>query len=466
MRAYSGQDTVTIQPHRAAVRELEDLLPLLEAIVSYIDEGVLLADRQGNILYQNPAAGELLGAPGNVPLQSLADIKGVDFIAALDKVLERAPETSSIDNPNLIQFEMRIEAQGEPRDLTFHCCKACETHGNLRLVMIQDRTDQRRLQNLLSRSSGDLITKDPAMLEILERVERVAPMQAPVLLQGESGTGKTHIARLVHRLSRRTKKPFIEVNCGAIPDTLIESELFGHVKGAFTGATQDRLGRFRAAHTGTLFLDEVSDIPLHLQPKLLRAIQEGRIEPVGSDRSVSVDVRIISASNRNLREMVDEGSFRGDLYYRLAVFPLVVPPIRERPGDIPLLFQHFCDKLKDRGYPEAVECSNEARRMLMSYPWPGNVRELENAVEHAIICAVGNIILPESLPQDIRNFVGRDTRGNGGADSARELAEIERALADAKGNKSLAARYLGIDRTTLWRRMRRLNIDDSRFRAE
>ncbi|MCC2112769.1 MAG: sigma 54-interacting transcriptional regulator, partial [Hyphomicrobiales bacterium] len=443
-------------------------MPLLEAIVSYIDEGVLLADRDGNILYQNPAAGELLGAPGNEPLQSLADIKGVDFIAALDKVLERVPEMNSPDDPNLIQFEMRIEANGEPRDLTFHCCKACEAHGYLRLVMIQDRTDQRRLQNLLARSSGDLITKDPIMLDILERVERVAPMQAPVLLQGESGTGKTHIARLVHRLSRRAKKPFIEVNCGAIPDSLIESELFGHVKGAFTGATQDRIGRFRAAHSGTLFLDEISDIPLHLQPKLLRAIQDGKIEPVGSDTPVSVDVRIISASNQNLRDLVDAGKFRADLYYRLAVFPLHVPPIRERPGDIPLLFQHFCDKLKSRGYPEKVECSSEARRMLLTYPWPGNVRELENAVEHAIICAVGNIILPESLPQDIRNFTGTPIdagSGNGAASAdetmAIERAEIEKALADANGNKSMAARYLGVDRTTLWRRMRRLNISES-----
>ncbi len=455
-----------MQAQRVAIQEMDDLLPLLEAIVSYIDEGVLLADRDGNILYQNPAAGELLGAPGNEPLQSLADIKGVDFIAALDKVLERAPEMNSPNDPNLIQFEMRIEASGEPRDLTFHCCKACESHGYLRLVMIQDRTDQRRLQNLLARSSGDLITKDPVMLDILERVERVAPMQAPVLLQGESGTGKTHIARLVHRLSRRAKKPFIEVNCGAIPDSLIESELFGHVKGAFTGATQDRIGRFRAAHSGTLFLDEISDIPVHLQPKLLRAIQDGKIEPVGSDEPVSVDVRIISAANQNLRDLVDAGTFRADLYYRLAVFPLHVPPIRERPGDIPLLFQHFCDKLISRGYPDQVECSSRARHMLMTYPWPGNVRELENAVEHAIICAVGNIILPESLPQDIRNFTGPRSEadsGNGSEDEimALERAAIEKALIDAKGNKSMAARYLGVDRTTLWRRMRRLNISES-----
>ena len=446
--------------------DLDNMMPLLEAVVSYIDEGVLLSDREGRILYQNPAAGELLGAPSNQPLECLSDIKSIDLQDALERVMARADhrERAGERVTNLIQFELTVDVDGEHRDLEFHCCRPCEAQAHLRLVMIQDRTDGRRLQSLLDRSNGDLITKDASMLEILDRVERVAPMQAPVLLQGESGTGKTHIARLLHRLSRRSKRPFVELNCAAIPDQLIESELFGHVRGAFTGASSDRVGRFRAAHGGTLFLDEIGDVPLHLQPKLLRAIQDGIIEPVGSDKPVKVDVRIISASNKNLRDLVDNSEFRADLYYRLAVFPLHVPPIRERRGDIPLLFQHFCRKLGQRGYPADVQWSPQATRMMMEYPWPGNVRELENAVEHAIICAPDRIIRPENLPHDVRAFKNGNGNGHGaagnGSQRQAERDEINEALAQAGGNKTLAAKYLGIDRTTLWRRMRRLGISD------
>jgi len=447
------------------MKEIDDLVPLLEAIVSYIDEGVLLTDKDGTVLYQNPAAAELLGAPGNEPLQSLADIKGVDLNDALNQVLKRARDDDGAEGltPNLIQFDMRIKVHGEMRDLEFHCCRACEAQGHLRLVILRDKTDERRLQTLLSRSSGDLVTKDPSMLKILDRVERVAPMQAPVLIQGESGTGKTHIARLLHRLSGRAKRPFVEVDCGSIPQDQLEAELFGQVRGVNGDSNGERLGKLRAAHNGTLFLDDVSALPLRLQPKLLRAAQDGFFEPVGSDVPVTADVRIISASNHSLREMVEAGTFRADLYYRLSVFPINVPPIRERPGDIPLLLGHFCDKLAERGYPANLEYSPEATRLLLNYPWPGNVREMENAVEHALICAIDNKIVPESLPQDIQYFAGFETPGRMVPrarvdDAENERARIEDALLRAGGNKSVAAKALGIDRTTLWRKMRRLNL--------
>ncbi|MBB4304434.1 transcriptional regulator with PAS, ATPase and Fis domain [Rhodobium orientis] len=446
------------------MREIDDLVPLLEAIVSYIDEGVLLTDRDGTVLYQNPAAAELLVAPGAGPLQSLADIRGVDLKDALDRVLERAPaQPENAITPNLIQFDMRIKVRDEMRDLEFHCCRACDTYGNLRLVILRDKTDERRLETLLSRSSGDLVTKDPTMMEILERVERVAPMQAPVLIQGETGTGKTHIARLLHRLSNRSRRPFVEFNCASTPVPLIEAELFGHARGAFGEINGERAGKLKAADTGTLFLDEVSALPAHLQTKLLKALQDGAFEPVGSDTPVTADVRMITASNRNLRGLVEAGEFRADLYYRLAVFPITVPPIRERPGDIPLLLAHFCDKLAERGYPRDFSYSPEARRLLIDYPWPGNVREMETAIEHALICCVDNVIVPESLPHDIRNFdhlpvvsVKPAVRPS----EADEKVQIQTALARAGGNKSLAAKYLGIDRTTLWRKMRRLRISE------
>jgi len=446
------------------MQDLDNLLPLLEAIVSYINEGVLIGNMSDEVFYMNPSAYELLDIPANQAIRTIDDVAGVD----LREIVSQSPGTATGPAMNgsaratvgAQKFERRIEignGEGGYRDLEFDCC--CEPGGGLRLMIMRDITQRKKLQAYLGRASGDLVTNDPQMIDMLERLEQIAPRHASVLLQGESGTGKTHIARLIHRLSNRANRPLVEVNCAAIPETLLESELFGHIKGAFTGATQDRKGRFLAADGGTLFLDEVGEIPLHLQAKLLRAIQDQVFEPVGSDRSIGVDVRIISSSNRNLREMVDDAKFRADLYYRLAVIPLYIPPVRERPGDIPLLLKHFCYNLESRGYPSDVECSPESMRMLMDYTWPGNVRELENAVEHAIICSVDKVVLPESLPIDIRSFsaaAGVAPAAEANPEHQPERREIEEALRRAKGNKTLAAKFLGVDRTTLWRRLRRL----------
>ncbi|MGW8205966.1 MAG: sigma-54 interaction domain-containing protein [Hyphomicrobiaceae bacterium] len=455
----------------------DQLRVLLEAVVSFIDEGVIVADLDGRVIYHNPAAAALLGAAGNQPLTSLHAVLGIPEDQSIDKALAEAARGGKETDEELtdfVRFERRIMVNGEPRYLDLHSCQTCELVGQTRLMIIRDVTERHRLEMLIDRSRGDLVTNDRKVLSLLERVHQVAPSNASVLLQGESGTGKTHIARLIHRLSRRANKPFIEVNCAAIPTSLIESELFGHVKGAFTGATRDRPGRFQAAHGGTLFLDEIAEIPMHLQAKLLRVLQDHTFEPVGSDKTLHVDIRIITASNRDLREMVDDGDFRADLYYRLAVFTLNVPPIRERRGDIPLLLRHFCENLEARGYPAGVSCSSEAMQILMNYNWPGNVRELENAVEHALICAVDGTVKPESLPEQIRMSVLADQMWTGGerasgapdqsaADTAADedeqaRREIERALLQSNGNRSAAAKLLGVDRTTLWRRMQRLQI--------
>lgn len=455
----------------------DQLRVLLEAVVSFIDEGVIVADLDGRVIYHNPAAAALLGAAGNQPLTSLHAVLGIPEDQSIDKALAEAARGGKETDEELtdfVRFERRIMVNGEPRYLDLHSCQTCELVGQTRLMIIRDVTERHRLEMLIDRSRGDLVTNDRKVLSLLERVHQVAPSNASVLLQGESGTGKTHIARLIHRLSRRANKPFVEVNCAAIPTSLIESELFGHVKGAFTGATRDRPGRFQAAHGGTLFLDEIAEIPMHLQAKLLRVLQDHTFEPVGSDKTLHVDIRIITASNRDLREMVDDGDFRADLYYRLAVFTLNVPPIRERRGDIPLLLRHFCENLEARGYPAGVSCSSEAMQILMNYNWPGNVRELENAVEHALICAVDGTVKPESLPEQIRMSVLADQMWTGGerasgapdqsaADTAADedeqaRREIERALLQSNGNRSAAAKLLGVDRTTLWRRMQRLQI--------
>lgn len=436
---------------------------MLEAVVSFIDEGVLIADRHGDVIYQNPAAGELLGCE-HAPIERLSDIGDFNFQRALLRAAIKAGEVDAAGKPSgcFVSFEERLLHHGAERFLEFNSGLVdCVDHADkMRLVLIRDRTQQRHLEAVFQQRHIEFQSNDPTMLEIVERIRQIAPSNAFVLLQGESGTGKTLLGRMIHRLSQRTEHPFVELNCAAIPESLIESELFGHKKGAFTGATSDRPGRFQAADKGTLFLDEVSEIPLHLQAKLLRAIQDQEFEMVGSDKPVKVDVRIIAASNRNLRDMVDNGEFRADLFYRLAVIPLTIPPLRERPGDIPLLMNYFCVRLANRGYPADMTFSPDAMRMMMSYPWPGNVRELENAVEHGIICASGNTVKTDSLPQDIFAYSRQDKGGAVATSDIKHLHshQIRSALNKAHGSKSEAAKLLGIDRTTLWRRMHKLGI--------
>lgn len=449
------------------MQDFSGIVPLLEAIVSHLDEGVMITDRSGNILFMNPAAKTILASERDgrqAAFKHITNFRSIDLAAIMREAFYGDDLADGELRSKLKKFQRDISERHRIRHVEIQCCMTCEQHGRLRLFIVRDTTRERRLAALLDRAATDLITSDPKMIDVLRRIDQVAPEQAAILLQGESGTGKTHIARLIHRLSDRAAKPFIEINCAAIPETLLESELFGHVKGAFTGAIQDRKGRFLAAHKGTLFLDEVGEIPLHLQAKLLRAIQDKQFEPVGADRSVHVDVRVISSSNRRLRDMVDSGRFRADLYYRLAVIPLDIPALRERPSDIPLLLKHFCGNISARGHPGGVDCNSEAMRMLMDYPWPGNVRELENAVEHAVICARNGVVVPESLPADIRNYCRRDdTIGreitNFRRESEEQSREIVEALKKAHGNKSIAAELLGINRSTLWRRMRRLELE-------
>jgi transcriptional regulator with GAF, ATPase, and Fis domain len=304
-----------------------------------------------------------------------------------------------------------------------------------------------------------MLTRDPDMLDLFGRIRTIAPTEASVLIQGESGTGKTILAKTVHAQSARANGPFVEVNCASIPASLIESELFGHVRGAFTGASQARLGRFRSADGGTLFLDEINELPLELQPKLLRVLQSGQLEAVGSDRTTSVDVRLITASNQPLRPLVEHGLFRADLYYRIAVIPLQVPALRDRPADIKLLAEHFLEELARRNRTQTPRFAEDTLRLLLDYAWPGNVRELSNAVEHGVICAGDGVVRPEDLPFDIRRLqAGRPANAEPTERDDLQRQSIEEALHQAQGNRTLAARLLGVDRSTLWRRMRRLGL--------
>jgi transcriptional regulator with GAF, ATPase, and Fis domain len=346
----------------------------------------------------------------------------------------------------------------------------------------------------------EIVCSSQAMLQVLTVLERAARATATVLIQGESGTGKELVARNIHRHSDRREHPFVPINCAAIPATLLESELFGHEKGAFTGASQARIGRIEAAEGGTLFLDEIGEMPMDMQAKLLRVLQERVVTPVGGNRSVPVDVRVISATNRNLQTMVKEGTFRQDLYYRLNVLPIRLPPLRERPEEIPVLVRAFLRRFAD----QPAKITPEAMRFLYAYQWPGNVRELENAIEAALVLAEDTIrpehlpphVAPDPqtppvldteaehprpqtvssgpLPADAEPIVDdgeqpQDEQSEASLDDALTAFERHRivdALTRADGVQVEAARLLGIKERSLWHRIKKYNIDVSLFRGE
>jgi formate hydrogenlyase transcriptional activator len=310
--------------------------------------------------------------------------------------------------------------------------------------------NQRRFEQIIGNS--------PALEEVLQQAERVAPTDSTVLIQGETGTGKELIARAVHNLSSRCGRPFVKLNCAAIPFDLLESELFGHEKGAFTGAIAQKIGRFELADKGTLFLDEVGDIPLALQPKLLRVLQEQQFERLGSTRTHQVDVRLVAATNRNLVDMVKRSDFRGDLYYRLNVFPIPLPPLRARREDIPALVEHFVEIYARRMDKRIESIPPEAMSVLTSYPWPGNIRELQNFIERSVILTEGDALHPPLSTLKVAaetESIGAITLEDAERDHI--LKTLEQTRWVVAGPNGAAAR-LGIKRSTLYFRMHKLGI--------
>jgi len=317
----------------------------------------------------------------------------------------------------------------------------------------QDRSP-RRFEQIIGRS--------PALESVLEQVEQVAPTDSTVLIQGETGTGKELIARAIHNLSSRCGRPFIKLNCAAIPFDLLESELFGHERGAFTGAIAQKIGRFELADKGTLFLDEVGDIPLALQPKLLRVLQEQEFERLGSGRTHQVDVRLVAATHRNLVEMVRRNEFRSDLYYRLNVFPVPLPPLRARREDIPALVKHFVDIYARRMGKEIEHVSPETMSALVSFHWPGNIRELQNFIERSVILTSGDVLHPPlaSLKTAAEvESLGAITMEDAEREHIRKTLEQTRWV--VAGPNGAAAR-LGMKRSTLYFRMQKLGISRTR----
>ncbi|MCU0596666.1 MAG: sigma 54-interacting transcriptional regulator, partial [Desulfobacterota bacterium] len=331
------------------------------------------------------------------------------------------------------------------------------------LATIQDLSLLDQLQRAITSryAFADMIGKDPSIQKVFEIVPVIAESDATLLIEGPTGTGKDLLAKVIHNASRRTHKPMVKVNCAALPDTLLESEMFGYVKGAFTGADRDKPGRFQEAEGGTIFLDEIGDLPLSLQAKLLRVLEDKEFYPLGSRKTTKVDVRIIAATNRVLEGMVEAKRFREDLFYRLNVIRLELPPLKERRADIPLLIEHILRQLSSAKERKASRISEEAMAILLNYDFPGNVRELENVLEHALIICQEEAIEPKHLPLFLRKAMpAAGSRAEAGRPEnlPSEKERLLQALEKHHWHRGEAARALQMDRTTLWRKMKRHHL--------
>jgi len=395
----------------------------------------------------------------------LPDLNGIDI---LKKAKSLSPITEVILITGHASAETAVQAMKEG---AFDYITKPLNLDELRLI-IDKALEKRRLLNenvYLKKQLRDkfefanIIGNSPAMQKVFNRMKRIIKTDSTVLIMGESGTGKEIVAKAIHFNGHRKDKPFIAVHCGAIPENLLESELFGHTKGAFTGAVRDKIGKFEAADQGTIFLDEIGTMPMHLQTKLLRVLQEQEVERIGSNRSIKLDVRVVSATNQNLEEDVKTGNFRDDLFYRLNVIPLNLPPLRERREDILPLVKHFLHKNCKEMKRPMMSLAKEALEALELYRWPGNVRELENIVERTVALTEGNQIILDDLPSAIR--MEATTRVvEQGVDLVKTVNEIEKkmiaeALTLTNGVKARAAAMLNLNRTTLVEKMRRLGME-------
>lgn len=431
----------------------------LEAIFNSVNEGIMTVDADMRVRQANASAGRILS------LGEVGQLTGLPFPEAVPAAMEPArvalAQTLETRRP-VIEKRLEVALDGEQRVLimsTMPLIYDGEAFGGA-LLMIRDVTRLSLLEKRIEETQQyrDMIGKSAKMQEIFSLVKDLAETDTTVLIYGESGTGKELVAAALHHASPRANGPFLKVNCAALSENILESELFGHVKGAFTGAVRDRVGRFEAASGGTILLDEIGDISPRLQLRLLRVLQEREFERVGASQSIKTDVRVIASTNQRLDEKIGQGEFRQDLYYRLNVIQIGIPPLRERREDIPLLVDHFCRRFNRELRKTIGGVSSQAMEIFMRYPWPGNVREMENCLERAFIVCHGPEILPEHLPPEIVNAQQPAQPGLHEAADDGEAERIERVLDQTDWNVAKSARLLGVARNTLYQKMKVLGI--------
>jgi two-component system response regulator HydG len=447
-----------------------DISPHWKDIIDTLQDGILVLDTNGIIHATNPSAERLTG-------YTREELKGSScriLNCTGCKIIGRGKGKPFCKLFTVGRSKVKKCMITNKTNLSVHVLKTASVLENSKgeaigaVEVLTDMTDlykkQQEIESLktifhLDDGFNGIIGKTLIMEELFQLIGRVAQSDAPVLVQGESGTGKELVALAIHKNSPRKNQPFIKVNCAALNENLLESELFGHVKGSFTGADKNRIGRFEAANTGTIFLDEIGDIPLSTQVKLLRVLEEKEVERVGDHTPFPIDIRIISATNRNLETLIKKGTFRKDLFFRINVFPLHCPCLTDRKEDIPHIVKNFLDQICIKNKNSPLQVSSQAMEILVTYNWPGNVRELRNALEYACVLCTGEWIDPEHLPPKIGKseipFTGERPL-NREAQSDRD--KLIGLLKKTRGNQSELARTLGISRVTLWKRIKKYGI--------
>jgi two-component system response regulator HydG len=448
-----------------------DIAKYWKTIVDTLQDGLMVVDPRGTIIAANPAAERVTGYKADELIGQSCRIlnctgckivgsgAGKNWCALFSKgtIKEKQCLITSKDRHTVDIIKSASVLHNEKGEII----GAVETLTDItEKIRQQQEISNLRRTFYLDEGYHGILGKSPVMLNLFEMIENVASSDTPVMIQGESGSGKELVARAIHKASGRSDKPYVKVNCAALNENLLESELFGHVKGAYTGADRTRVGRFEAAHEGTIFLDEIGDIPPAIQVKLLRVLEDRKIERVGDNRPIPVDVRVITATHKHLESLIEQGLFREDLYFRINVFPLHCPPLASRREDIPLIAQSFIRRNAVSSGKKILGLTPDALEALTEYAWPGNVRELRNAIEYAfVLCQSGGIDI-QHLPHKIVNGkLDQQVACELDPDCVKARDEMIAVLRQAGGNQSKAAKMLGVSRVTVWKRIKKLGID-------
>jgi len=453
------------------MKDISKKLQFYGVILRSIADGVFTVDSDRVITSFNPAAEKITGIPSSKALgKKCYDVFHSDICekCVLEQTLKTGVET--VDRSVNI-----INAHGEEIPISISTAVLRDEDDNV-LGAVETFRDLSAIEDLRKElnkkySFEDIISKSPQITKLFSILPDIAESESTVLIQGSSGTGKELFARAIHNISPRKNGNYVVINCGTLPVQLFESELFGYIKGAFTDAKRDKAGKLSLAEGGTVFFDEIGDLPLSTQVKLLRLLQQREYEPVGSTTPVKTDIRIVAATNRDLKELVAQGKFRDDLYFRLAVVKFDLPPLKKRREDIPYLVDHFIKRFNSRRGKNIISVSPTVMNILLRYDFPGNIRELENIIEYGFVVCRGNIIQKEHLPTEISGVVSDDfiktpSSATPITETVDEESRLRRALTEAEGHISKAAKELGIHRTTLWRRLKRYNLDPNHFKTD